>query len=157
MQTFLNAKIDLELANALTEYSDDSNQPKNAIVSIGLLQIIPKEILEKYNVEEVLKSKGVIANIEKLGMVGFRNKHAGRIYNLLYSHLSEGRFRISVNEFHEYMEFKEGEYPLFGTIKLRVIDPVIKELNKKTQFKISYEVEKTGRNITSLVFFIEIK
>lgn len=153
MQTILNSKIDVEIADALTEYTSQSNQPKNAVISIGLLQIIPQRILDKYKVLEVLKEKGVLANIEDVGFVGFKNKHAGKIYDLLLPHRSEGYFRISVEDFKEYMKF-EDEYALFGTIKLRVIDPVVNEINKKTQMKISYEAEKTGRNITSLLFKI---
>jgi plasmid replication initiation protein len=154
MQTFLNTNIDEELANALTEYTNQSNQPKNAVISIGLLQIIPQHILDKYNVVEVLKEKGVLASIEDVGFIGFRNKYAGKVYDLLHPHIKEGNFRISIDDFKEYMQFDEEQYALFGTIKLRVIDPVIKEINKKTRLQITYEAEKTGRNITSLFFKI---
>lgn len=155
MQTDLNAKIDPELANALTEYAEISNQPKNAIVSIGLLEILPEYILEKYNVAKILQEKGVLAKIDKLGLVGFKNKHVGKIYDLLHSHLVEGNFRISVDDFKKYMEFEGTQYALFGTIKLRVIDPAINEINKKTELLVTYEAEKTGRNITSLYFMIK--
>lgn len=155
MQTFLNTKIDVKLANALTEYTTQSNQAKNAVISIGLLQIIPQHILDKYNVVEILTKKGVIVEIKEGGLVGFKNKHAGKIYNLLSSHITEGSFRISLDNFKTFMEFEEDQYATFGLIKLRVIDPVIREINQKMGLKIKYIAEKSGRSVTSL--FFEIK
>lgn len=51
MQVALNSKIELELAQALEEYAKQSDQPKNAIISAGLLKVIPKEILKKHGIK----------------------------------------------------------------------------------------------------------
>jgi hypothetical protein len=45
MQVALNSKIEFELAKALKEYAKQTNLPKNAIITMGLMKVIPPEIL----------------------------------------------------------------------------------------------------------------
>jgi plasmid replication initiation protein len=49
------------------------------------------------------------------------------------------------------------DYPLFGNLKDRVINPAIKEINEKTDLKVeNIQYGKTGRKITNLTFTIAI-
>lgn len=51
MQVALNSKIEMELAKALDEYAKATGQAKNAIITAGLLKVIPEEVLKKNEVK----------------------------------------------------------------------------------------------------------
>jgi plasmid replication initiation protein len=57
------------------------------------------------------------------------------------------------------MEFREltgtekiTSYDNFGVNRQKVIEPAIKEINEKTDIKMSYDAIKTGRTVTSIKF-----
>ena len=60
--------------------------------------------------------------------------------------LDELRFRLDV---------QEGTYPAIKDFKRRVLDAPIREINEKTQYRISYENVKTGRKVTGFIFTMD--
>lgn len=60
--------------------------------------------------------------------------------------LDELRFRLDV---------QEGTYPAIKDFKRRVLDAPIREINEKTQYRVSYENVKTGRKVTGFIFTMD--
>jgi plasmid replication initiation protein len=62
-----------------------------------------------------------------------------------------------ISELRLILGLASTDYPLFGNLKDRVINPAIKEINEKTDLKVK-EVKygKTGRKITSVTFTVAI-
>jgi len=50
------------------------------------------------------------------------------------------------------MEAPESCIKNFGQLKLRIIEPALKELREKNNMQIDLELKKTGRKITKLIF-----
>lgn len=60
--------------------------------------------------------------------------------------LDELRFRLDV---------QDGTYPAIKDFKRRVLDAPIRDINEKTQYRISYENVKTGRKVTGFIFTMD--
>jgi len=43
-------------------------------------------------------------------------------------------------------------YKDFSTLRIKTIEPAIKEINEKTQYRVKYKTEKKGRRIDKLIF-----
>lgn len=63
---------------------------------------------------------------------------------------------ISIHEFRELTDTLN-DYARFQSLEFRVIKEPIKEINKHTQFNITYDKIKKGRTIESIQFHIEKK
>lgn len=77
---------------------------------------------------------------------------------LLYLHILRTRFRgeweISLAKLRDnVLDCKKQEsYKLFKEFKRSVLDPAVKEINKKTDCHIEYEALKRGRTVTDIKF-----
>ena len=105
-----------------------------------LLQL--KECFTKYALKNVLELK---------------SKYAFRLYELLKQYQPIGTRRFSLKELRELLGIEEGELSRWIHFKERVLEISKREINAKTDLKIDYKTEKTGRKITHIVFFVEAK
>lgn len=80
------------------------------------------------------------------------SKYAIRIYQQAKSNLNRKTYIISLNDFKRSLCLTQKAYNTFGNINLKVLNPAIKEINKKTDIKISIEQIKVGRKVESLKF-----
>ena len=77
---------------------------------------------------------------------------------LLYLHILTNRFRgeweLSLEELRdEVLDYKEQEsYQEYKIFKNRVLDPAVKEVNKKTDCHFEYEAVKRGRRVVKIKF-----
>lgn len=72
-----------------------------------------------------------------------------RMFEYLTAYRETGVFRITLEDFIMELELP---YDRWVHVKQRVIDPAIAELRAKSNVDIDYDVEKTGRRITMIVF-----
>ncbi|WP_350562812.1 hypothetical protein [Psychrobacter sp. CAL346-MNA-CIBAN-0220] len=59
--------------------------------------------------------------------------------------------------FRKRLDLGINEYKTMGNFKLRVLDSAVKEINEKTDLKISYEQQKKGRTISGFKFKVLVK
>lgn len=79
-----------------------------------------------------------------------------RIFELLKQYLeSNGRW-ITVEKFRAALELND-KYKKFAELKRWVINPAIEELNTKTKYNITFNVEKKGRSVIKIWFKIFTK
>lgn len=79
----------------------------------------------------------------------FSSAYSFRIYEFMMQFQSTGYIKISLNELRERLQIG-GKYPASKDLKVRVIDIAIKEINKKSPYKVEYNLIKTGKKFTHL-------
>ena len=81
-----------------------------------------------------------------------RSVYAWRLFECLQSWKGKGVWSPTVEEFAFAMEAPETCRKNFGQMRLRIIDPALKELREKNNLEINLELKKSGRKVTDLVF-----
>ncbi len=62
--------------------------------------------------------------------------------------------KMSIEEFRE-LTGTENKYPRFFDLEKRVLIPACEEISEKTDIKLHYETEKTGKSVTHINFFMK--
>lgn len=89
-------------------------------------------------------------------LMKFRRSASYRFYNFAVEWQKLREKTISIDDL-KHMLMLDDEYPLYGGLNQKVIAPAIKEINKLTDYEISYMPKKNGRKITDIVFKIKVK
>ncbi len=55
------------------------------------------------------------------------------------------------------MGIKERQYSIFSMLRKRVLDRAVEEINEKTDILISYDLERVGRKIVTIVLMVNAK
>jgi len=87
-------------------------------------------------------------------IINIKSSHAIRIYELLKQYQTIGNRTFELEELKNCLGV-ENEYPRFDNFESRILKVAEKEINKKTDLKISYEKIKRGRKIGKINFKIE--
>jgi plasmid replication initiation protein len=105
----------------------------------------------------LLELKERFTKIPLKQVLQLRSKYAIRLYELLKRYEDTG-FRLDyLPELRKKLGVEESEYKAFKDFEKRVLKPAVKEINEKTDLKISYIKKKTGRKITHIEFEINSK
>lgn len=80
-----------------------------------------------------------------------QSSHSIRMYELLMKWKKTGDRSITLDDFKSALGISD-KYPQFKDLNKRVIKPALKELNERSDLKVSLEPIKKGRKITGLAF-----
>ena len=80
-----------------------------------------------------------------------RSAYSVRLYEFLIQYRATGKLVIGLDEFRQRLEL-EGQYSRFSNIKMRVIDPAVKELQEKSNLSIAWRAIRKGRSVERLEF-----
>jgi len=89
-------------------------------------------------------------------IVALKSPYSIRLYESICQYSEIGSFWVSIEKFRK-MFCIENKYKRFIDIKRRILEPSIKELNKKTNMDITYNVEKKDRKIIKIIFSFKEK
>lgn len=78
--------------------------------------------------------------------------YAFRLYELLKSWQSTGRYKVTLEEFNKTMETPASFRANFKDLRVRVIEPAIKSINARTDLIAQYSAFKDGRKVSELEF-----
>lgn len=81
-----------------------------------------------------------------------RSIYSWRLFELLMQFKKTGLLRINIEEFCHAMEAPESARKNFGQLRLRVIEPAVKELISKNNLLLEWQATKSGRRVTGLEF-----
>ena len=81
--------------------------------------------------------------------------YAIRIYELLKQYEKLKERKIEIKELRDILQIKETEYKKYSHFKDKILKTAEREINEKTDLKVSFEEVKTGRKITAIKFNIE--
>ena len=83
---------------------------------------------------------------------GLDTTYAWKLYELLISWKSTGRYSVTVEEFHKVMETPASFRTNFKDLRINVIEPGIKSINARTNLIVQYIAIKEGRKVAGLDF-----
>lgn len=86
---------------------------------------------------------------------GLRSIHSIRIYELIAQFKSTGFRKILIDDLRKALGLTESSYPRFNDFRRRVIEHSVSEINEKTDFQVTYSLEKKGRKIHAINFFLD--
>ncbi|MEQ1599646.1 MAG: replication initiation protein [Methylophilaceae bacterium] len=81
-----------------------------------------------------------------------RSIYSWRLFECLQSWGDKGVWSPDIDTFAQVIEAPETCKSNFGQMRLRVIEPALKELREKDNFIIDLELKKAGRKVIGLVF-----
>lgn len=81
-----------------------------------------------------------------------RSLYAWRLLELLQMFEHTGMLRMSIEEFHHAMDTPASYRSNFKALRIRVIEPAIKELRNKDNWIIEWTAKKRGRKYANLEF-----
>lgn len=84
------------------------------------------------------------------------SEYAKRIYMLLKQWELKGSLEVEIAEWQRILEVPKSKLS-FGLFKQSILTPAIKNINDKTDLRVSYEPKKTGRAYTHLIWTIRTK
>lgn len=87
----------------------------------------------------------------------FKSKYSLRLFEIAKRYQATGKYLFELKEFRDNIGLSATELPKFSNLKIRVIEPAIKEINKKTGLAISIEPQKTGRAVSHLLLTVATK
>lgn len=102
--------------------------------------------------------KGQFTTYQLKQAAALRSVHSWRLLELLEQmrqKQGEGYLMISIDDFHHAMEASKSYRSNFNLLKVRIIEPAIKELNEKDGWAIDYTPLKKGRKVVALRFEFE--
>ncbi|HAS87482.1 MAG TPA: RepB family plasmid replication initiator protein, partial [Candidatus Competibacteraceae bacterium] len=70
----------------------------------------------------------------------------------LQSWKDKGRWSPSITEFHAAMDAPASCQANFKDLRIRIIEPAVKELREKDNLAVEWEPKKAGRKVTGLMF-----
>lgn len=80
------------------------------------------------------------------------SKHSLALYEVLKDYQNIKQIRIEIDDFRKVVGLEAGQYKIFTMLRKRVIDVAVEEINKKTDLRVQYELEKRGRKIVAITF-----
>ena len=110
------------------------------------------EELEPYLFE--LKRCFTSYHLDKISAV--KSSYSIRLYELLMQFKSTGEFYITLDELKKAFGVSD-KYPTFASFKQRVLNPALKDLKIKSDYKIKFKEVKKGRKVNGFCFYFEQK
>ena len=102
-------------------------------------------------IREALLKPNVYGLVDMAVIKGFDSKYSIALYELLEDYKNVSIPKMTIEDFRQLMGI-ENKYNYFGQIREKVISVAIKEINEKTDFKISYDVDSVGRKVVAIKF-----
>lgn len=90
---------------------------------------------------------------ELKNIINMNSKHSIRLYELLKQYEKIGYRKLDINDFKKILVLKNSYYA-YSNIKLRVLEPAKKEIEKYSDIKFDYIEIKKGRKVIGLNFNI---
>ena len=82
----------------------------------------------------------------------FKLVYTWRLFELVMQYKTTGIFRIDLDEFKSTLDIPEFYSGDFARIRVRVIEPAVKEIREKDGLKVTWKPIKKGRSVVALEF-----
>lgn len=97
-------------------------------------------------------TKYQIANIR-----GMKSVYAVRVYEMLIQWKTTKELTITVDKLRDRLEAQSKAYNTFSNVKLKIIDPAIREICEYSDILADYELIKKGVKVSAIRFFYKYK
>lgn len=89
--------------------------------------------------------------------LSLKSKYSKRLYQLLKQYQSIKHRTISINSLKEFLDCNTKSYDKASNFDKRVLINARKEINENTSLNIEYEKIKSGKEISDIKFYIDVK
>lgn len=117
----------------------------------GVINITIEKKLKPYLIQLSAFTQFQLKNVIKM-----KSGYAIRIYELLKQWPGKETKKLEMGHLREILGL-EDEYTRFTDFERRVIKPAVKEINDKSDLKVSYEKVKVGKRIDAIILHYEEK
>ncbi len=123
----------------------------------GTIMLMLSEEIAPY----VLALKERFTRYQTKNILTMQSFYAIRLYELLQMRIGMDKkktmiYQFGISELRTILEC-EKKFKQIGEFKRFVLDIAIKEISDRTEYKCTYECNKTGRIITDIIFYLELK
>ena len=141
VEVMKNGGEDWSIFNLLSEATKEGDQ-----LLIELPRTIRKALIEN----------SYYTTLDLLTLKNFTSKYAVIIYEMALRYKGKEIPFLTLEEFKQLTGTKEVKsYNNFGLLKNKVITPALTEINEKTEYKIDYDLKRSGRKVTGIKFKLE--
>lgn len=119
----------------------------------GIVEITLNKQAEPY----LLQLKELFTSFKLNNTINLDSKYAIRIYQQTKSYSYKKEYYTSIDNLKNQLKLTQKSYKNYGTLKSRVIDVAVKEINQKTDINLTYEEVKKVRKVIGLKFTIRNK
>lgn len=103
----------------------------------------------------LLALRGEFISYKLMQGQGLRSIYSWRLMECLQTWRSTGMWNVSMEEFMEAMDAPPSCQKDFKALRIRVIEPAVKELLAKNGLSVTWEPKRTGRKVIGLSFKFE--
>lgn len=97
--------------------------------------------------QPIILKPEIYTNINLLTITKIKVDRADVLYTYLVDYLTAYKIPyLTIDEFRRLLGLHDEAYPVFANFKMRVLDPITKEINEETDIDCSYELIKGYRN-----------
>ena len=100
--------------------------------------------------------KGTFTRYEIKHIGKMTSIYAIRLYELLMQWKTTGKREIEIEWLKQQFQI-EGKYSTIKNLKMRVIEPAVKDINTHSDYTVEWIQRKTGRKVTHLTFIFDKK
>ena len=112
-----------------------------------------------HQVLESLINPNIYTYIDLVIIKDLKSKYAIALYELLKDYKEIKELIIEITKIRELLGIEREKYQIFGMLRKRVIEKAVNEINasEKIDFKVEYELKKSGRKYSHIKFLIKKK
>lgn len=126
---------------------------EEACIEIMLTPAVVKEITRI----DAKKAKNLFTQYALEQISTMRSVYSVRLYELLVQWKKRGSVTFDLDIFRGQLGLEKDDYVVIGDFKKRVLDHAVKEINEKSDIKVSYTNVKKGRKVTGFDFKVHAK
>lgn len=106
-------------------------------------------------IQENIKRPNLYALLNMGIINGLKSKYTIALYELLQDYRKIMKLQLSIEELKALMGIGDSQYKVFTMFKQKILDVAVKEINTKTDLRVSYSFGMEGRKYTSIEFRIK--
>lgn len=107
-------------------------------------------------VELVLSLKTDFTRFKLENVYQFNSASSWKLYENLKQWATTGRWTVPLDDFRIRMNIVD-KYPRWNSLRERVVEPAVKEINEYSDIKVSYVKQTRMRSVIGISFFIQTK
>lgn len=144
-------------SRGITLIDDDETQEFEQITPFPHVKIKAGKVTIRMMADVVpyfLELKKGFTKYELAAALSLSSVYSQKLYELLSRWQDKGEWSVTVTELQLLLNAQKYKY---GDFKIHCIDTAVKELNEKTNLAVSWEPEKSGRNVIAINFKVRTK
>lgn len=95
--------------------------------------------------KDKIRFPSIYAPLNMKLIAGFKSSYTIILYEMLRDYVNADKFpTLSIQQYRDLMGIDKGDYKLFNSFKISVLDVAVKELNNKSDLHCEYTLDKEG-------------